>query len=153
MASHPLDSLEENTSVQDGNVNGQTLGKIGKEEDSGKKSQNIMKIKLVRKKKQKKKRRKMSYKEYIFKILKNVHPDIGVSGKSMEVINSLINSVFEEIAEESSRLAKHQGNVTITAHEIRTAVELILPGELAKRAVQEGNKAVAHLASSSSSNS
>ena len=51
--------------------------------------------------------------------------------------------VFDKIADEASSLAKHGGNDTITVREIQTAIHLILPGELAKRAAREGQKAVA----------
>lgn len=96
--------------------------------------------------KKKNKKKKMSYSEYIYKVLKKVHPDISVSSNSIKVVNSLINGVFEEIANQSSLMAKQNGRETITVREIQTAVELILPGELAKRAVSEGNKAVSGLA-------
>ncbi|KAF2300426.1 hypothetical protein GH714_013171 [Hevea brasiliensis] len=57
----------------------------------------------------KKKRTKKSietYKIYIFKVLKQVHPDIGISSKAMGIMNSFINDIFEKLAQESSRLAR-----------------------------------------------
>ncbi|MCD7458803.1 hypothetical protein HAX54_039269 [Datura stramonium] len=47
----------------------------------------------------KKKRAKKSietYKIYIFKVLKQVHPDIGISSKAMGIMNSFINDIFEK---------------------------------------------------------
>ncbi|KAG8483435.1 hypothetical protein CXB51_023196 [Gossypium anomalum] len=93
----------------------------------------------------KKKRTKKSietYKIYIFKVLKQVHPDIGISSKAMGIMNSFINDIFEKLAQESSRLARYNKKPTITSREIQTAVRLVLPGELAKHAVSEGTKAV-----------
>ncbi|XP_057789460.1 probable histone H2B.1 [Salvia miltiorrhiza] len=93
----------------------------------------------------KKKRNKKSvetYKIYIFKVLKQVHPDIGISSKAMGIMNSFINDIFEKLAQESSRLARYNKKPTITSREIQTAVRLVLPGELAKHAVSEGTKAV-----------
>nr|GEU53156.1 histone H2B.3 [Tanacetum cinerariifolium] len=93
----------------------------------------------------KKKRTKKSvetYKIYIFKVLKQVHPDIGISSKAMGIMNSFINDIFEKLAAESSRLARYNKKPTITSREIQTAVRLVLPGELAKHAVSEGTKAV-----------
>ncbi|XP_050876581.1 probable histone H2B.1 [Lathyrus oleraceus] len=93
----------------------------------------------------KKKRNKKSvetYKIYIFKVLKQVHPDIGISSKAMGIMNSFINDIFEKLAAESSRLARYNKKPTITSREIQTAVRLVLPGELAKHAVSEGTKAV-----------
>ncbi|KAE8666741.1 Histone H2B [Hibiscus syriacus] len=99
----------------------------------------------------KKKRAKKSvetYKIYIFKVLKQVHPDIGISSKAMGIMNSFINDIFEKLAHEASRLARYNKKPTITSREIQTAVRLVLPGELAKHAVSEGTKAVTKFTSS-----
>lgn len=90
----------------------------------------------------KKKAKAETYKIYIYKVLKQVHPDTGVSSKSMSIMNSFINDIFEKIATEASKLARYNKKPTITSREIQTAVRLILPGELAKHAVSEGTKAV-----------
>ena len=86
--------------------------------------------------------RKESYSVYIYKVLKQVHPDTGVSSKAMSIMNSFVNDVFEKIANEASKLAKYNKKSTISSREIQTAVRLLLPGELAKHAVSEGTKAV-----------
>ncbi|KYN13417.1 Glycerate kinase, partial [Trachymyrmex cornetzi] len=92
--------------------------------------------------KKKKRKRKESYAIYIYKVLKQVHPDTGISSKAMSIMNSFVNDVFERIAAEASRLAHYNKRSTITSREIQTAVRLLLPGELAKHAVSEGTKAV-----------
>lgn len=94
------------------------------------------------KKKKRNKKNVETYKIYIFKVLKQVHPDIGISSKAMGIMNSFINDIFEKLAAESSRLARYNKKPTITSREIQTAVRLVLPGELAKHAVSEGTKAV-----------
>ncbi|KAH6801735.1 Histone superfamily protein [Perilla frutescens var. hirtella] len=99
----------------------------------------------------KKKRRAKNietYKIYIFKVLKQVHPDIGISSKAMGIMNSFINDIFEKLAQEAARLARYNKKPTITSREIQTAVRLVLPGELAKHAVSEGTKAVTKFTSS-----
>ncbi|GAB4833553.1 Histone H2B.3 [Ancistrocladus abbreviatus] len=94
-------------------------------------------------KKRKKARKSVeTYKIYLFKVLKQVHPDIGISSKAMGIMNSFINDIFEKLAQEASRLARYNKKPTITSREIQTAVRLVLPGELAKHAVSEGTKAV-----------
>ena len=95
-------------------------------------------------KKGKKKAKKSveTYKIYIFKVLKQVHPDIGISSKAMSIMNSFINDIFEKLAQEAARLARYNKKPTITSREIQTSVRLVLPGELAKHAVSEGTKAV-----------
>ena len=95
-----------------------------------------------------KRRRKETYAIYIYKVLKQVHPDTGISSKAMSIMNSFVNDIFERIASESSRLANHNGRSTISSREIQTAVRLLLPGELAKHAVSEGTKAVTKYTSS-----
>ncbi|KAJ9593150.1 hypothetical protein L9F63_027609, partial [Diploptera punctata] len=92
--------------------------------------------------KKKKRKRKESYAIYIYKVLKQVHPDTGISSKAMSIMNSFVNDIFERIAAEASRLAHYNKRSTITSREIQTAVRLLLPGELAKHAVSEGTKAV-----------
>ncbi|XP_020214771.1 probable histone H2B.1 [Cajanus cajan] len=100
------------------------------------------------KKKKRSKKSVETYKIYIFKVLKQVHPDIGISSKAMGIMNSFINDIFEKLAQESSRLARYNKKPTITSREIQTAVRLVLPGELAKHAVSEGTKAVTKFTSS-----
>lgn len=95
-----------------------------------------------------KKKRKESYGIYIFKVLKQVHPDTGISSKAMSIMNSFVNDIFERIASEASKLAHFTKKSTITSREIQTAVRLLLPGELAKHAVSEGTKAVTKYTSS-----
>ena len=94
------------------------------------------------------KTRKESYAIYIYKVLKQVHPDTGVSSKAMSIMNSFVNDLFDRIAAEASRLAHYNKRSTISSREIQTAVRLLLPGELAKHAVSEGTKAVTKYTSS-----
>ena len=98
--------------------------------------------------KAKRKTRKESYSIYIYKVLKQVHPDTGISSKAMSIMNSFVNDIFERIATEASRLAHYNKKHTITSREIQTAVRLHLPGELSKHAVSEGTKAVTKYTSS-----
>jgi histone H2B len=93
-------------------------------------------------KKKKKTKSAESYKIYLYKVLKQVHPDTGVSSKAMSILNSLINDMFDKIATEAAKLARYSKKPTMTSREIQTAVRLVLPGELSKHAVSEGTKAV-----------
>ena len=71
-------------------------------------------------KKKRKKVRKETYSSYIYKgkffwhaiwmiylitmflVLKQVHPDTGISNKAMAILNSFVNDIFERIATEAS---------------------------------------------------
>jgi histone H2B len=91
-------------------------------------------------------------------VLKQVHPDTGISNKAMAILNSFVNDIFERIATEASselsllfifvpsdvysELAAYSKKSTISSREIQTSVRLILPGELAKHAISEGTKSV-----------
>ena len=99
--------------------------------------------------KSKNKKRTESYSSYIYKVLKQVHPDTGISKKGMSIMNSFINDIFERIATEAGKLSTINKKATMSSREIQTAVRLMLPGELAKHAVSEGTKAVTKFSSSS----
>ena len=92
--------------------------------------------------KKSRRRHSNSYASYIYKVLKQVHPDTGISRKAMIIMDNFINDIFERIATEAGRLARYNKRHTITSREVQTSVRLILPGELAKHAVSEGTKAV-----------
>jgi len=44
------------------------------------------------------KKRAETYGIYIYKVLKQVHPETGISSKAMFILNSFVNDVFERIA-------------------------------------------------------
>ena len=96
----------------------------------------------------KKARRSESYSMYIYKVLKQVHPDTGISKKAMSIMNSFINDIFERIASQAGTLSRYNKKMTLSSREIQTSVRLMLPGELAKHAVSEGTKAVTKFTSS-----
>ncbi|KAI0045007.1 histone-fold-containing protein [Auriscalpium vulgare] len=98
-------------------------------------------------KKKRRKVRKETYSSYIYKVLKQVHPDTGISNKAMAILNSFVNDIFERIATEASKLAAYSKKSTISSREIQTAVRLILPGELSKHAISEGTKSVTKFSS------
>ncbi|KAH9996703.1 histone-fold-containing protein [Russula compacta] len=98
-------------------------------------------------KKKRRKLRKETYSSYIYKVLKQVHPDTGISNKAMAILNSFVNDIFERIATEASKLAAYSKKSTISSREIQTAVRLILPGELSKHAISEGTKSVTKFSS------
>uniref|UniRef100_H2Y6J2 Histone H4 n=1 Tax=Ciona savignyi TaxID=51511 RepID=H2Y6J2_CIOSA len=56
-------------------------------------------------KKKRRSKRKESFSIYVYKVLKQVHPDTGISSKAMSIMNSFVNDIFERIASEASKLA------------------------------------------------
>ncbi|XP_067856887.1 histone H2B type 1-B-like [Heptranchias perlo] len=96
-------------------------------------------------KKEGKKCRKENYPIYIYKVMKQVHSNTGISSKAM---SSFVNNICKRTVGEASRLAHYNKRHTITSQEIQTAIHLLLPGELAKHAMLEGTKAVTKYTSS-----
>ncbi|KAF8116216.1 hypothetical protein N665_0020s0069 [Sinapis alba] len=103
--------------------------------------------------KKKKKRRKKNrsdvvgdeYKRYVYKVMKQVHPDLGISSKAMTVINMFMGDMFERIAVEAAKLNDYAKRRTLSSREIEAAVRLVLPGELSRHAVAEGSKAISNV--------
>ncbi|RDY12930.1 hypothetical protein CR513_02211, partial [Mucuna pruriens] len=79
------------------------------------------------------------YQRYVYRVLKQVHPEMGISSKCMTVLNNLMNDMFERLAGEAARLKDYTGHMTLSSREIQGAVKLVLPGELGKHAIAEGN--------------
>ena len=88
------------------------------------------------------KARKETFSVYIFRVLRQVHEHTGISKRSMSIMNSFINDLFEKLCVEASKLVRYNKRNTLSSREVQTAVRLLLPGELAKHAVVEGTKAV-----------
>lgn len=79
---------------------------------------------------------------YIYKVLKQVHPETGISKKAMAIMNSLLYDIFERLTQEASLLTRFNKKRTLSSREMQSSVRLLLPGELSKHAVSEGMKAL-----------
>ena len=123
---------------------GKSGGKSGGKGKSGAKKS----VKAAGGAKKSHKKRTESYATYIYKVLKQVHPDTGISRSAMSIMNSFINDLFERVSAESGRLVRYNKKSTLSSREIQTAIRLLLPGELSKHAVSEGTKAVTKYTSS-----
>ena len=95
------------------------------------------------------KRKLETYNIYIYKVLKQINPEMGLSKKAMSILDSFVNDCFQRIAGEAGRLVKANRQKTLSARAIQTATRLVLQGELAKHAVSEGTKAVTKFEASS----
>ena len=79
---------------------------------------------------------------YIFRVLKQVHPENGITEPAMNEMNFIMHHLAEKISDTARDLAADNNAQTISSRHIQGAVRLVLPGELAKHAVSEGTKAV-----------
>ena len=57
----------------------------------------------------------------LFLVLKQVHPDTGISNRAMSILNSFVNDIFERVATEASKLAAYNKKSTISSREIQTS--------------------------------
>ena len=122
--------------------------KASTKKSSIKKASNSKTPKKSEDKKAKKARRHETFSIYIYKVLKQVHQETGISKRSMNIMNSFVNDIFERISLEASKLVRYNKKHTLSAREIQSSVKLLLPGELAKHAIIEGAKAVNKIAES-----
>ena len=88
------------------------------------------------------KKRHETFNLYIFKVLKQVHPNIGMSKKAMAIMNSFVHDTFDRIASEAGHLVQYNKRQTLDARAVQCAAKLVLPGELSKHAETEATKAV-----------
>ena len=59
------------------------------------------------------------YQRYVYRVLKQVHPEMGISSKCMTVLNNLMNDMFERLAFEASKLKDYTGHMTLSSREIQ----------------------------------
>lgn len=93
------------------------------------------------------KRRVPTFKTYLYKVLKQVHPEKGFTGQGMTVMNDIMNDLLLRMCQELNTLsafdvATGRSKSTISSRHVQTVVRLMFPGELAKHAVSEGTKAL-----------
>ena len=83
---------------------------------------------------------------YIRKVLKQIHPAIGLDANALSVVNQLVTFVLGRIACVVSSLHSAVHHETITAREIETAVRIAFPVELGKHAVAAASNAATRYA-------
>ena len=79
---------------------------------------------------------------YVYKVLKNIYPEISISKKAMSVMNSFVSDLFERLSLGASKLARYHGKQTLTSNDFQSATKLVLPRDLAEHAVAEGTRAL-----------
>jgi histone H3/H4 len=89
-----------------------------------------------------KKKRYDQFDTYIYKVLKQVHPDTGINGAAMDEMDQYVKTVIEMVSHAVNELLVNSGRKTVESRDIQNAIKIVLPGELAKYAVSEGTKAI-----------
>lgn len=117
-------------------------GNVAQKQQAAKKTAKKVVSSSSKTSKSRRRKRGETFALYIYKVLKQVQPKMGVSKKSMAIMNSFINDILERLAQEAIRLLLYNKKNTLTSREMQTSVRLLLPGELAKHAATEGTKAI-----------
>ena len=82
-----------------------------------------------------------SYGRFINTLLKDSHPEVGVTKNGMKVLNSFVVDLMDRISTEAGNLCKYHKQATISSSHLIGAVKLVLPPEIAQHAIEEGQKA------------
>uniref|UniRef100_M3YSI0 Core Histone H2A/H2B/H3 domain-containing protein n=1 Tax=Mustela putorius furo TaxID=9669 RepID=M3YSI0_MUSPF len=72
-----------------------------------------------------------NYSLYVNRVLKEVVPQRSISSRTLDIMNTLINDIFERISMEACSLMCFRNRCTLTPEDIQKAVYLLLPGKLA----------------------
>ena len=89
--------------------------------------------------KQPKQKKKMRYFEtYISKVLKEISEDNGIKSNAKQQLNSVLCIICEEISRKVLDLTRISRKKTLSTKEIRNVVQLIMTGELANNAIEQG---------------
>jgi len=91
-----------------------------------------------------------SFQTYIFRVLKEVKPELGIKKATMETIGFILIELFEKIMREARNLMIFSKKQTLTSKEIETAIKLNFPGELCKLAIQTGRQTLSKFAENNS---
>ncbi|EPY19356.1 histone H2B [Strigomonas culicis] len=71
-----------------------------------------------------------------------MNKQVSLSGRTMKIVNSYVNDLFERIASEAASIVRVNKKRTLGARELQTAVRVVLPAELARHAMSEATKAL-----------
>ena len=91
------------------------------------------------------KKKNESFALYIYKVLKETSGNKdskGINKRAMNIMNSLVFDVFDQISAQAAQLIRYTNKRTLTFKEIEACVKLLFPVDLAQHAIQEGRKAV-----------
>lgn len=83
----------------------------------------------------------LSYHRYIHQVLKELHPGFSLSRLSLDMMNSVINDLFNRINQEAKQLAGYRKGKTVNEKDIQAACQLLIPDRLKVLSLSEGTKA------------
>ncbi len=90
---------------------------------------------------------------YIARILKQVHPNAGITADALNQCDQITKILLNRIVEIAKAATFNKNKKTLGDKEIQAVVKLVFPGELARHAVSEGTKAITKFSSSETGDS
>ena len=79
-----------------------------------------------------------SFDIYVMRVLKQVHPDTGISGAALATMVNLVKINVSKVVKAANQLFIRSGVKTFTSRDVQSACRLVLPGELAKPRSKRG---------------
>lgn len=83
-----------------------------------------------------------SFQTYIFRVVKEVKPELSITKNAMSQLNQIMIHLFELTMEEARNLLVYNKKTTLTSKEIQSAIKMIFPGELQKLGLQYGQQSL-----------
>ena len=90
----------------------------------------------------KKKKNYDSFVTFIFRTLKSIHPEIGISKAAMDVLNSFVFDMFDRIILKSSSITHYNRRKTVSSREIEVATRFVFPRDLAEHILLASKKMI-----------
>jgi histone H2B len=101
-------------------------------------------VNVVKKGKRHRKRSYASMQTWIYKMLKEKHPDLAMGSQCMQVLNAIYYDLFDRLVREAARLSDAAHRKTLSSRDVISAVRLLFPKDLAKYGVHAVQKALHH---------
>ena len=95
-----------------------------------------------KKKSTKQQSKKIKLETYIYRVFKQIQPEMRISEECKVYVNGLLIKFLEEFVPLSVTMVEHSRQKTLSSRDVQSAVRVFFVGLLAKHAVSEGTKAV-----------
>jgi histone H2B len=102
--------------------------------DTASNKEKKMKVKMKSSKKDQK--AMLNFNVYIYKVLNKVHPDIAISAKAMDMMNTILRNMMLELAQKASKYNKiRKKNSPLVEPDISAAVRELFSPKMADQAI------------------
>ena len=83
-----------------------------------------------------------SFKTYVHRLLKQVHPNVHITQKSVNVMDGLLRAVATNLCSTAHTLVEGTEKKTLSSREVQSALRVTLPDEFCQQAEDSGKTAV-----------